>query len=160
MALGGEKQMTLKTRLKEDMKEAMRRGDDQKRNTLRMLLAAIKQVEVDEQTTLDDDGVQNVLMKQAKQRRESIADYEKAGREELAEKERQELALIKDYLPEMLSRDEIRAEAAAVIAAAGVSDMSGMGQVMGQLMPKLKGRADGRVVSDVVRELLQSNRAG
>lgn len=152
--------MTLKTRLKEDMKEAMRRGDDQKRNTLRMLLAAIKQVEVDEQTTLDDDGVQNVLMKQAKQRRESIADYEKAGREELAEKERQELALIKDYLPEMLSRDEIRAEAAAVIAAAGVSDMSGMGQVMGQLMPKLKGRADGRVVSDVVRELLQSNRAG
>lgn len=152
--------MTLKMRLKEDMKEAMRRGDDQKRNTLRMLLAAIKQVEVDEQTTLDDDGVQNVLMKQAKQRRESIADYEQAGREELAEKEREELALIKEYLPEMLSRDEIRVEAEAVIAAAGVSDMSGMGQVMGQLMPKLKGRADGRVVSDVVRELLQSNRAG
>lgn len=149
--------MTLKTRLKEDMKTAMRQGDDQKRNTLRMLLAAIKQVEVDEQTTLDDAGVQKVLMKQAKQRRESIADYEQAGREELAEKEREELALIQDYLPDMLSRDEIRAEAEAVIAAAGVSDMSGMGQVMGQLMSKLKGRADGRIVSEVVREVLQGD---
>lgn len=150
--------MTLKTELKEDMKSAMRQGNDQKRNTLRMLLAAIKQVEVDEQTTLDDAGVQKVLMKQAKQRRESIADYEQAGREELAAKEREELALIKEYLPQMLSRDEIRAEAEAVIAETGVSDMSGMGQVMGRLMPKLKGRADGRVVNEVVRELLQGDR--
>lgn len=150
--------MTLKAELKEDVKNAMRAGDDQKRNTLRMLLAAIKQVEVDEQTALDDTGVQQVLMKQAKQRRESIADYEQAGREELAAKEREELALIKEYLPQMLGRDEIRAEAEAVIAETGVSDMSGMGQIMGRLMPKLKGRADGRVVNEVVRELLQGDR--
>lgn len=147
--------MALKEQLQRDMATAMREGDNEKRDTLRMLLAAIKQVEVDERTTLDDAGVQAVLNKQAKQRRESIADYQKARRPQLVEQEEYELEVIQSYLPEMMSREEIKAEAAAVIAELGVNDISGMGQVMGKLMAQLKGKADGRLVNEVVRELLQ-----
>jgi uncharacterized protein YqeY len=120
-----------------------------------MMLAAVKQEEVDEQTELDDEGVQLVLIKQAKQRRESIADAEKANRPDLAAQEEAELLLINDYLPGQLTEDELRAAASAVIADMGASEMQDIGPVMGQLMPKLKGQADGRMVSQVVRELLQ-----
>ena len=147
--------MSLKQKLTDDMKTAMRTGDTQKRDTLRMLLAAVKQTEIDDRTTLDDAGVQAVLTKQAKQRRESIADYEKAGRAEMVAEEAAELAVIESYLPQMMSAEAVRAEAQQVIAELGVTDVKGMGQVMGQLMPRLKGQADGRVVSAVVRELLQ-----
>ena len=147
--------MNLKERLYADMTAAMRGSDSGRRDTLRMLLAAIKQTEVDDQVTLDDAGVQAVLSRQAKQRRESIADYEKAGRAELATAEKAELAIIESYLPQMMGRDEIASLAAAVIAELGTTDMNGMGQVMGRLMPQVKGRADGRLVNEVVRELLQ-----
>lgn len=147
--------MELKTQLKSDLATAMREGDRNKRDTLRMLLAAIKQVEVDEQTTLDEDGVQAVLSKQAKQRRETIADAEKAGRMEMVEDEKGELAIIETYLPQMMTEDEIRLVAEEVIADAGATGMKDMGRVMGQLMPRLQGKADGRVVSNVVRQLLQ-----
>lgn len=146
--------MDLKEKLQEDMKDAMRAGDDQRRDVLRLLLAAVKQEEVDSGTTLDDEGVQEVLNKQAKQRREAITDAQRAGREQMAEEERAELAIIKAYLPEQMSREEIRALANEVIDEVGASDMQEMGQVMGRLMPKVKGRADGRVVSSVVRDLL------
>jgi uncharacterized protein YqeY len=146
--------MDLKEKLQEDMKDAMRAGDDQRRDVLRLLLAAVKQEEVDSRTTLGDEGVQEVLSKQAKQRREAIADAQKAGREQMAEEERAELAIIKAYLPEQMSREEIRALANEVIVEVGASDMQEMGQVMARLMPKVKGRADGRVVSSVVRDLL------
>ncbi|MEJ2749933.1 MAG: GatB/YqeY domain-containing protein [Anaerolineae bacterium] len=148
--------MSLKEQLRADMASAMREGDNDKRNTLRMLLAAIKQTEVDDQVTLDDAGVQSVLSKQAKQRRESIADYEKAGRAELAANEQMELTIIESYLPQMMSRAEIKTAAEAVVAKLGVTDMKSMGQVMGQLMPQVKGKADGRIVNEVVRELLQN----
>lgn len=148
--------MTLKQRLTDDVKAAMREGDADKRNTLRMLLAAIKQTEVDDQTTLDDAGVVAVLTKQAKQRRESIADFEKAGRADMAAEEAAELAVIEAYLPRMLPREAVEAEARRVIAELGVTDAKGMGQVMGQLMLRLQGQADGRLVSSVVRELLQT----
>ncbi|MCA9974905.1 MAG: GatB/YqeY domain-containing protein [Anaerolineales bacterium] len=147
--------MSLKTQLTDDMKTAMRNGDTEKRNTLRMILAAIKQVEVDGRIVLDDDGVMNVLNKQAKQRRESIADYEKAGRAEMAAEEQAELAIIESYLPKLMSRDEIRTLASGIVAELGVSDAKGMGQVMGRLMPLVKDKADGRLVNEVVRELLQ-----
>jgi uncharacterized protein YqeY len=126
-----------------------------RRDTLRMLLAAIQQEEVDTRRTLADEDVQAILVKQAKQRHESIADAERAGRVDLAANERAELAIIENYLPQMMSRDEIRVLATETIADLGVTDVKGMGQVMGHLMPQLKGRADGRVVSDVVRELLR-----
>jgi len=147
--------MNLKEQLRADMAAAMRAGDTDKRNTLRMLLAAVKQVEVDEQKELNDAGVQSVLSKQAKQRRESIVDYEKAGRPEMAANEKKELAVVESYLPQMMRRDEIRALAENVIAGLGDVNMKAMGQVMGKLMPQVKGKADGRLVNEIVRELLQ-----
>lgn len=146
--------MELKERLRADMAQAMKRSDTETRDVLRMLLAAVKQAEVDRQTTLDDSGVADVLAKQAKQRRESIADYEKAGRDALVAQEQAELAIIERYLPQLLSREDVEALAAKIIAELGVTDSKGMGQVMGRLMPLLKGQADGRLVNEVVRQLL------
>lgn len=132
----------------------MREGNTDKRDVLRMLLAAVKQVEIDERRTLDDNGVKDVITKQAKQRRESIADAEKAGRHDLVAQEKAELSLIEQYLPQMMSREEIRALAELVIQELGVSGPKAMGQVMPRLMPQVKDRADGRLVNDVVRQLL------
>ncbi|MCA9963918.1 MAG: GatB/YqeY domain-containing protein [Anaerolineales bacterium] len=147
--------MSLKQQLQDDLKEAMRGGDAARRDVLRLMMAAIKQAEVDGQKTLDDAGVQEVLTKQAKQRRESITDYENAGRADLAAGEQAELTIIEVYLPQMMSEAEVRAVAATLIAELGVTDAKGMGQVMGRLMAQLKGKADGRLVNQVVRDLLQ-----
>jgi uncharacterized protein YqeY len=148
--------MTLKEQLRLDMADAMRTGDNEKRDTLRLLLAAIKQVEVDEQQSLDDAGVQTVLAKQAKQRRESIADYERAGRADIADREIAELVIIESYLPQMMSREEITEIANRTIADLGADGPKDTGRVMGSLMPQVKGKADGRLVSEIVRELLQN----
>lgn len=147
--------MSLKEKMRRDMAEAMRAGDTKRRDALRMLLAAVQQTEVDEQTTLDDAGVEAVLNKQAKQRRESIADYEQAGRHDMVEEEQAELAVIEGYLPEMMSREEVRQVASKTIVEMGATSPQDMGRVMGRLMAQLKGKADGRVVNEVVRELLQ-----
>jgi len=147
--------MSLKEQLRSDIAAAMRSGDNEKRDALRMLMAAVKQTEIDDRVELDDQGVQTVLTKQAKQRRESIADYEKAGRTELADQEKSELAVIESYLPQMMDREEVEKLAAAIVAELGVSGPKAMGQVMGQLMPQVKGKADGRLVNEVVRNLLQ-----
>lgn len=148
--------MSVKETLQKDRIAAMRAGDTAKRNAIGLLLAAIKQEEIDGQTSLDDEGVLAVLTKQAKQRRESIADYEKAGRPEMMANEEAELMIIESYLPQQMGRAQIKAIAAETIAELGVTDAKGMGQVMGKLMPKLKGQADGRLVNEVVRELLQN----
>jgi len=148
--------MSLKAELQDDVKMAMREGDTLRRDTLRMVLAAIKQEEVDNQIELDDEGCHKVLAKQAKQRRESIADAQKAGRSDLVEQEEAELAVIEAYMPQMLSRAEIEAAANEVIEQQGANGMQDMGRVMSQLMARLQGRADGAVVSQVVRELLQN----
>ena len=148
--------MSVKERVQKDRIAAMRDGDSARRNALGLLLAAIKQEEIDSQTTLDDEGVLAVLMKQAKQRRESIADYEKAGRTEMAAGEQAELAIIESYLPQQMGRDEIARMVDEIIAEMGITDAKGMGQIMGTLMPRLKGKADGRLVNEVVRERLQS----
>jgi hypothetical protein len=147
--------MELKEQLKLDLATAMREGDTDKRNTLRMMLAAVQQIEVDDQTTLDEEGVQAVLSKQAKQRRESIEHAENAGRLDLVEEEKVELAIIEAYLPQMMAEDDIRLVAGEVIAEVGATSMKDMGRVMGQLMPRLQGKADGGTVSSVVRQLLQ-----
>jgi uncharacterized protein len=145
---------TTREQLQADIREAMKSGDDERRNTLRLMIAAIKQEEVDRQAELDEAGVQAVLAKQAKQRRESIADYEAAGRTEMAAQEKSELAIIAHYLPQMMSREEIEQLATAVIAEVGAVDSKSMGVVMGRLMPQVKGKADGRLVNEVVRDLL------
>lgn len=148
--------MSLKERLQEDTKNAMRSGDTELRDTLRMMLAAIKQEEIDQQIRLDDSGVERILTKQAKQRRETIADAEQADRADLVAEAKAELAIIERYLPEMMTAEEIRAVADDVIVESGASGVQDMGMVMGKLMPQLKGRADGKLVSDIVRLLLKT----
>ena len=146
--------MELKEQLMADLKTAMRAKDKQTRNTIRLMQAAIKQIEVDKATTLDNAEVLAVLMKQAKQRRDSIAEYEAGGRGELAKVEKDELVIIDRYLPKMMDRAEIAELVQAVLDETGVTDQKGMGKVMGKLMPKVKGKADGKLVNQVVRELL------
>lgn len=147
--------MDLKEQLRADLNTAMRAGDTQRRDVLRMVMAAIKQTEVDTRETLDDVGVQDVLRKQLKQRQESIDDYTKARRQNEVDRELAESAIIEAYLPQMMSREDIEQLAQVVIVELGVTDSKGMGQVMSRLMPQVKGRADGRIVNDVVRGLLQ-----
>jgi uncharacterized protein len=146
--------MSLKEQLTSDLTVAMRAGDTKRRDVLRMMLAAVKQTEVDTRTTLDDVGVQDVLRKQLKQRQESITDYQKAGRQESVDDENAEIAIIETYLPQLMTREEIETTARNIIDEMGVTDPKDVGQVMSRLMPELKGRADGRLVSDVVRSLL------
>jgi uncharacterized protein YqeY len=149
-----EANMSLKEQLKQDTIVASKAGDNQKRDVLRMLQAAIKQVEIDDRVTLDDAGVQQVLIKQAKQRRESLDEYTKAGRDDLAVQEKYELEVIKGYLPQMMSREEIEVLVKQVIVETGAVSPKDMGKVMGKLMPQVKGKADGRLVNEVVREQL------
>ena len=147
--------MELKGQLRADLTAAMRGNDTQRRDVLRMVLAAIKQVEIDSRVALDEAGVQDILRKQIKQRQESIADFTRAGRADDVARETAEAALIASYLPQMMTREEIEQLARAAIAETGVTDAKGMGQVMSRLMPQVKGRADGRLVNDVVRDLLK-----
>lgn len=148
--------MNTRQKINTEFRDAMRSGDTVTRDTLRLLLAALKQSEIDSGETLDEEGVQAVLAQQAKQRRESITVYMANDREDLAAGERLELEIITRYLPQQLTRVEIETLAREAIDAAGATDMRGMGSVMGVLMPRVKGRADGKLVSQVVRELLQS----
>ncbi len=147
--------MTIRERLENDVREAMRSQAKERRDTLRILLAAIKQEEVDTRQQAGDEMVLAVLRRQAKQRHETIADAERAGREALAGEARAELAIIDEYLPQMMSREQIERHAAEVIEELGASGLGSMGKVMGALMPRLQGQADGRDVSTVVRQLLQ-----
>ncbi|WJW75376.1 GatB/YqeY domain-containing protein [Thiohalobacter sp. IOR34] len=146
--------MSLKARIQEDMKAAMRGGDKSRLATIRLIMAAIKQREVDERIELDDAQITAVLDKMVKQRRESIAQFKKAGRDDLVEKESQELEVIQTYLPEPLSEAEIEALVEAAIAETGASSIKDMGKVMGLLKPKLQGRADMGAVSGRIKARL------
>lgn len=139
-----------------DLKTAMKSGDKFRTETLRNLKSAIKYAEIEIQTALTDEDVLAVIAKQAKQRRDSIAEFEKANRTDLIEIEDAQLHILEAYLPAQLSEEEIRTRAEIVIADLGVTNVKGMGQVMKQLMADLQGQADGKVVNRVVRELLTS----
>lgn len=148
--------MSLKARIQEDVKQAMRARDKARLNALRLVTAAIKQKEVDERGELDDTGVLAVLDKMAKQRRESLDQYLQASRDDLAEQERFELDLIGAYLPEPLSASELDRLIREAITATGASGIRDMGAVMGRLKAEVQGRADMKAVSTAVRELLNS----
>lgn len=143
-----------KEQIQQDLKAAMRAKDTQRREVLRLLLAALKQVEVDQQKELSAEETQGVLMSEAKKRRETIEEAKSAGRSEMAAQEEYELAVIEAYLPRQLDRDEIEALARETIEEVGATTPKDMGNVMRVLMPRLKGRADGKLVNTVVRELL------
>ena len=136
------------------MKQAMRGGDKRRLGAIRLVMAAIKQREVDERIELDDAAVTAVLDKMAKQRRESIAQYSKAGRDDLVEQENFELELLKTYLPEQLDEAEIDAMIEATIQSTGAASVKDMGKVMGQLKPRLQGRADMGAVSARIKARL------
>ena len=144
----------LKIRINDDVKTAMRSKDKERLATLRLLTAAIKQKEVDERIELDDDQIISVLEKMIKQRKDSIQQYEKAGRTELAEIEVKEMAIIQEYMPEQLSDDEIASLIDEAIAATGASEMKDMGKVMGILKDKLAGKADMGSVSGKIKARL------
>ncbi len=145
----------LKSKLLDDVKQAMRAGDKLRLGTLRMATAAIKQREVDERIELDDANVMAVIEKMIKQRRDAEQQYRAAERAELADQEAAEITILEDYLPAQLSEAEIAGEISTVLAELGVSGMQAMGQVMGQLKPRLQGRADMGKVSALVRQQLQ-----
>ena len=146
--------MSLADRIKDDMKVAMRERDKDRLGTIRLILAAIKQQEVDRRETLTDDDVVSILNKMMKQRRDSIEQFNKAGRDELAAKELSEIEVIQDYLPEQLSQDDIQALVDDAISATGAESMRDMGKVMGILKPKLQGRADMGQVSGLIKSKL------
>ena len=148
--------MPLKHQITEDMKSAMKAGEKDRLKVVRLILAAIKQVEVDQRVELDDPGVLAVLNKMVKQRRDSVEQFEKGNREDLAAIERDEIAVLENYLPEQLSADDLTALVDEVIAATGAESIRDMGKVMGQIKAKAAGRADMGAVSATVKERLNA----
>ncbi len=146
--------MTLRDRVHEDVKVAMKAREAERLGTLRLLTAAMKQREVDERITLDDAGVVAVIEKMLKQRKDSVAQYEQAGRQDLADAEKREMAILGAYLPQQLAEAEVAAIVAAAVAAAGAKAPSDMGKVMAIVKPKVAGRADMGRVSALVKASL------
>lgn len=146
--------MSINDELNESLKEAMRQRDTARRDTIRLLITTLKNAEIDKGDALTEQEWMVQLQKQAKQRRDSIAAYEEAGRSDLVEGEQAELVIIESYLPAMMSDEEIAAAVEAQIAAVGATGPSDIGRVMGPLMGKLRGKADGSTVQRIVRERL------
>ena len=146
--------MSLKDQITEDMKTAMRAKDSERLGTIRLLQAAIKQKEVDERITLDDTAVVGIVDKLIKQRKDSIAAFTQAGRQDLADKESAETAVLQAYLPARLSADEVAAEVKAILAEVGASGPADMGKVMGVVKQRLAGKADMSAVSAAVKAAL------
>ena len=148
--------MSLKDQLAEDLKDAMRQGNETRKTALRLTIAAIKNAEVAAIKQLDDADVIGVIATQAKQRRESIEEFQKANRQDLVDKEAAELKVLETYLPAQMSREDVAAEARRVIEEVGAKGPQDKGRVMAALMPRLAGRADGKLVNEAVTELLTS----
>ena len=146
--------MSLKARITEDMKTAMKAKETAKLSAIRLLLAAVKQKEVDERIELDDDATVAVIERLTKQRKDSVTQYEAAGRQELAEAEKFEIAVLAAYLPEKMSPAETAAAVTAAIAETGARGPADMGKLMGVLKPRLAGKADMAEVSKLVKVAL------
>ena len=146
--------MPLRDQLNEDIKSAMKAREAERLAALRLMLSAVKQREVDERITLDDTGVIGVVEKMIKQRKDSIAQYEKAARQDLADKEKYEISVLEGYLPKQLSQAEVEAIVDEAVAATGAKGAADMGKVMGVVKPKLAGRADMGRVSGLVKARL------
>lgn len=146
----------LKQRLSDDLKQAMRSGDTLRRSTIRMLMAAINNAEIARQSKLEDSDVFGVIIKEIRQRRESIEAFKKGKRQDLVDQEEAEAAVLQGYLPKQMTREEVVEAARKVIAEVGAAGPGDKGKVMPKLMAQLRGRADGREVNEVVSELLSS----
>ncbi|PYI51766.1 GatB/YqeY domain-containing protein [Paenibacillus flagellatus] len=146
--------MSLSERLNEDMKQAMKNQDKFKLSVIRMIRSAIKNVEIDQKKTLDDNEVLDILNREIKQRKDSLQEFEKAGRDDLAETVKKEIEVIAVYMPQQLTEEEIHAIVQQTIQETGASSKADMGKLMSALMPKVKGRADGKLVNQLVQQLL------
>ncbi len=146
--------MSIKAQLREDLKDAMRAQDAQRRSALRMVLTAIQLAEAESPHDLTDDEIVGLVQKEVKRREEAVEMMRQAGRDELVAAEELELEILRGYLPPQLSEDEVRELAQAVIAEVGATSTRDLGRVMGALMPRVQGQVDGRVVNQVVRDLL------
>jgi uncharacterized protein YqeY len=151
--------MGIREQLNADLREALRERDDVRKRTIRSVIAAIKKEETNldasgKRVTLDEEDILVVIAKQAKQRRESISEYGRAGRDDLVAEEQAELGILEVYLPQQMSRDEIEVEVRKVIDEVGATGPQDMGKVMKPLMSRLKGRADGTVINQIVRGIL------
>lgn len=147
--------MSLSEQLADDLKQAMRSRDTLRRDVLRYLLSAVRNLEIEQRQPADDDAIIGLLRRQVRQRRDSIEAYANGGRDDLVGKEQDELAIVMEYLPAELSEEEISEIASTVIDEVGATGPQDMGKVMSKLMPQLKGKADGRKVSQAVAALLK-----
>jgi len=148
--------MSLAQKIRTDLEQALRNKDTLRCSVIRMALSSIRNAEIAQQKTLDDDGILVVIDKEAKMRRESIEAFEKGNRPDLVAKEKAELAILLEYLPEQMTREDIIATARKIISELGATGMKDKGKVMSQLMPQLRGRAQGQEVNEVVSDLLSS----
>jgi hypothetical protein len=149
--------MSVKEKLMEDMKKALKKGEKIRLSAIRLLLSQIKNVEIEKGKELSDDEIHQIILREAKKWEEAVLDYEKAGNSKMAERERSQVEVAKSYLPEQLSEKELERVIREVISEAGAQGPQDMGKVMSILMPKVRGRADGRVVSEKVRSILSSS---
>ena len=146
--------MTCEAKIREDLKEALKQQEEARVSVLRMLLSEIKNTEIAQQKSLDDDGILDIISREVKRHKESIEAFRQGNRNDLVIREEAELLILMGYLPKQMSYGEIGAAAQQVIEAMGVKGVKDKGRVMSQLMPQLRGRADGKEVSEVVSELL------
>ncbi len=146
--------MSLKELLMEDMKQAMRDKDTITKNVITMARAAILQIEKDKKIELDEEGVLDVIAKQVKQRKDSLAEFIKGGREDLIDLTNQELAILMKYLPQQLTKEELTEIVKDAVEKLNVTEMKEMGKVMAEVMPRVKGKADGKAINEIVKELL------
>lgn len=144
----------LKEKLLEDLKQSMKEKNDLRKNVVQMIRAAILQVEKDKQIELDDDKILEIIAKEAKKRKDSIPDYEKSGREDLLKQIQEEIAIISEYLPKQLSKNEIKVIVKQIIEEVEAKDMKDMGKVMKAAKEKMGATADGKTINEVVRECL------
>ena len=147
--------MSLKERLMNDMKEAMKEKQQLRKSVITMARSAVKQVEIDSRVELDDEGVIEILTKQVKQKRDAIEEFAKGQREDLVDEAKAEIDILMEYLPQQLTEEEITKIVSQVVDQVGANSAKDMGKVMSALMPKVKGRADGKLVNQVVRQFLQ-----
>ncbi|GGI43470.1 hypothetical protein GCM10008018_02240 [Paenibacillus marchantiophytorum] len=146
--------MSLSDRLNEDMKQAMKSQDKFKLSVIRMVRSTIKNQEIDLKRALDDNEVLDVLTREIKQRKDSLQEFTKAGRDDLAESLKAELVILAEYMPQQLSEEEVKAIVQQTIEQIGASSKADMGKVMTALMPQVKGRADGKLINQLVQQLL------
>ena len=151
-----EEEAKLKQQLREDLKQAMKSGDTGKRSALRLLMAAINNAEIARRGALTDGDILGIIAKEVKQRQESIEAFKQGNRQDLVDQEDAELTILKEYLPQQMTRDEITDEARRIIEEVGAQEPRDKGKVMPRLVAELKGRADGREINEVVTELLGS----